>query len=68
MMRPLLVTEICEKSCSPISRTASSTGREASTAKSSADTPIATRSRAVMPVTSKKPFARIHSSLYILPR
>ena len=41
--------------------------RAASTVKSSPDTPAATRSRAVVPVTSRNPFAPIHSSLYIFP-
>ena len=40
----------------------------ASIEHNSPDTPEATRSAAVMPLRSRKPFSRIHSSLNILPR
>ena len=66
--RPLRVIEIWEKSWSLMTRIASVTGRAASTANSSPETRIATRSRAVMPDTSRKPRAAIHSSLYIFAR
>ena len=60
--------ETCEKSCSLMNLTAAATGSLPSMASNSPETPDATRSRAVMPVFSRKPFSRIQSSLNIFPR
>ena len=48
-----------------MSVTACSTGSFDSSEHSSPDRPVATRSRAVMPLFSRKPFSRIQSSLNI---